>query len=71
MIAFRTGAPFPWWLSDKESACNSGDVGLIPGSGRSLEKEMATYSTILAWETPWTEEAGGPHSTESQRVGHD
>jgi len=25
----------PWWLRDKESACNSGDVGLIPGSGRS------------------------------------
>ena len=24
-----------WWLSGKESACNSGDVGLIPGSGRS------------------------------------
>ena len=25
----------PWWLSGKESACNSGDTGLIPGSGRS------------------------------------
>ena len=25
----------PWWLSSKESACNAGDVGLIPGSGRS------------------------------------
>ena len=25
----------PWWLSDKESACNTGDVGSIPGSGRS------------------------------------
>ena len=25
---------FPWWLSSKESACNAGDVGLIPGSGR-------------------------------------
>ena len=24
-----------------------------------LEKEMATYSSILAWETPWTEESGG------------
>ena len=35
MIAFRTGAPFPWQLSDKESACNSGDMGLIPGSERS------------------------------------
>ena len=25
----------PWWLSGKESSCNSGDAGLIPGSGRS------------------------------------
>ena len=26
---------FPWWLSGKESACSAGDLGLIPGSGRS------------------------------------
>ena len=25
----------PWWLSGKESACNAGDLGSIPGSGRS------------------------------------
>ena len=25
----------PWWLSGKESACNAGDAGSIPGSGRS------------------------------------
>ena len=30
----------------------------IPGSGRSLEKEMADRSNILAWEIPWTEEPG-------------
>ena len=34
------------------------DVGLIPGSGRSLEEEMATHSSILAWEILWTEEPG-------------
>ena len=28
-----------------------------------LEKEMATHSTILAWEIPWTEEPGGLQST--------
>ena len=28
----------PWWLSDKESACNTGDVGLVPGLGRSPGK---------------------------------
>ena len=31
---------------------------------------MATHSSILAWEMPWTEEPGGLQSTESQRVGH-
>ena len=36
-----------------------------------LEKKMATHSSILAWEIPWTEEAGGLQSTGSQRVGHD
>ena len=36
-----------------------------------LDKEVATYSTILAWRTPWTEEPGGLQSMESQRVGYD
>ena len=36
-----------------------------------LEKEMATHSSILAWETPWTEEAGKLHFMGSQGVGHD
>ena len=36
-----------------------------------LKKEMATHSSILAWEIPWTEETGGLRSMGSQRVGHD
>jgi len=36
-----------------------------------LEEEMATHSSILAWEIPWTEEPGGLQSTGSQRIGHD
>ena len=36
-----------------------------------LDKEMATYSSILAWRIPWTEEPGGLQSTGLQRVGHD
>ena len=36
-----------------------------------LEKEMATHSSILAQEIPWTEEPGGLQSMGSQRVGHD
>ena len=59
---------FPGRSYGKESACNAGDAGSIPGSGRSLvredplEKEMATYSSILAWKTSWTEEPGGLQS---------
>ena len=35
-----------------------------------LEKEMATFSSILAWEISWTEEPGGVQSMGLQRVGH-
>ena len=35
-----------------------------------LEKGMATHSSILAWEIPWTEEPGGLQSMGLQRVGH-
>ena len=36
-----------------------------------LEEEMAAYSSILAWEIPWTEEPDGLQSMGSQRVGYD
>ena len=135
---------FPSDSAGKESTCNAGDLGLIPGLGRSpwkgkgypfqyfgleysrdcmtvydhvwpwghkepdtterislllgaslvahsvkslsemretqiqslgqedpLEKEMATYSNILAWKIPWMEEPGGLQSMGLQRVGHD
>ena len=48
------------------SAGASGDAGLIPESGRSLEKEMATHSSSLAWEIPWTEKPDGIQSMGSQ-----
>ena len=41
---------------------NAGDLGSIPGLGRSLEKEMAAYSSVLACRIPWTEEPGGLQS---------
>ena len=50
----------------KKTACNAGDPGLIPGSGRSSEKGMATDSSILAWRIPWTEEPGRLQSMGSQ-----
>ena len=47
----------PWGFPDssagKESTCNAGDPGVIPGSGRSLG-EGKGYSNILAWRIPWT-----------------
>ena len=39
---------FPDSSVGKESTCNVGDLGLIPGLGRSLEEGMATHSSILA-----------------------
>ena len=55
----------------KNLNCNAEDPSSIPGSGRSLEKEVATHSSILVWEIPWTEEPGGLQSMESQRAGPD
>ena len=54
---------FPDGTSGNESTSSAGDPGSIPGSGRSLETEMATYSSSLAWRIPWTEEPSGLHST--------
>ena len=41
------------------------------GQEDSLDEEMATHSSILAWEIPWTEETGRLQSMGSQRVGLD
>ena len=43
----------------------------LPTQEDPLRKEMATHSSILAWEVPWTEKPGGLRSLESQRVAHD
>ena len=42
----------------KESACNVGDLGSIPGLGRSLEEGKKTHFSIVTWRIPWTEEPG-------------
>ena len=54
----RAGS-FPGGSDGKESACNAGDIGLIPGSGRSPGKGMANHSSIISWRIPWREEPGG------------
>ena len=61
---------FPGGPVVKNPAANAEDLGLIPGQEDSLEKEMATHSSIFAWKIPWIEEPGGLQSMGSQRVGH-
>ena len=43
----------------KNLPANAGDMGLLHSQEDSLEKEMATHSSILAWESPQTEEPDG------------
>ena len=53
--------PAPWSPASKETAYNTGDLASIPGVSSvedPLEKEIATHSSILAWEILWTEEPG-------------
>ena len=50
---------FPGGSDGKECACNARDPGSVPGSGRSPGGGNGrAHSSILAWEIPWTEEAG-------------
>ena len=61
MITVTRKMDFPNGSVGKESACNAGDTGdasSILGSGRSLGERIATYSNVLAWNGPWTEEPG-------------
>ena len=51
----------------KSLPATAGHAGLTPGWGRSLDKDMATHSSILAWEIPWTEEPGRLESMGSQK----
>ena len=62
---------FPGGSDGKESTCSVGDLGLIPGLGRSPGGGQATHSSVLAWRIPWTEEPGRLQSLVLQRVGHD
>ena len=48
-ISLKIIEVFPGGLDGKESACNAGDLGLIPGQEDSLKNGMATHSSIPAW----------------------
>ena len=67
-------AGFPGSTSGKEPTCpcrrRSETQFQSLGRADFLEKGMATHSSILAWRIPWTEEPGGLHSIQSQRVRH-
>ena len=62
---------FPGGSEVKASARNAGNLGSIPGSERSLEKEMAAHSSIPVWRIPWMEEPGALQFTGLQRVGQE
>ena len=57
----------PWWCSGKEYTCRRHRLDPWVRED-SLEKEMATHSSILTWEIPWTEELGRLQSTGPQEL---
>ena len=59
---------FPGSSDGKESACNAGDLGFIPGSGRFPGEGNIYHFSIFAWtrRIPWTEEPGRLQSVGSQ-----
>ena len=62
---------FPGGSDGKESSCNVEELGSIPRLGRSLEEDMATFSSILVWRIPMDREAWLATVHGSQSVGHD
>ena len=62
---------FPGGSEGKESACNVGDLGSIPGLRRSpWGRACHPTPVFLSGESPWIEEPGGLQSLGSQRAGH-
>ena len=70
-MVLRSLVGFPDGAVIKNLPASAGGSGLIPDLGRSPGEEMATRSSVLAWEIAWTEEPGGLQSMKLQRVGHD
>ena len=62
MPVFHPCGVKPWQNVGREESLDQEDT---------LEKEMATYASVLAWRIPWTEKPGGLQSMGSQRVRHD
>ena len=66
----RALAGLTWGISNKESACNMGDQGSIPGVGRSPGEGNGNPLQYPCLENPMEEEPGGSQSMGSQRVTH-
>ena len=58
-----------WWAT-VHGVAESGTTERLPFHFHALEKEMATYSSVLAWRIPGMGEPGGLLSMGSHRVGH-
>ena len=67
-LAFIYIPGFPSSSDGKESACNVGDPGSVPGSGRFPGEGYCNPLHILAWRVSWAEEPGGLQSMGSQIV---
>ena len=59
---------FPGSSAVKNPSASAGDMGSIPGSGRSPGEGNGNPLSILAWKIPWTEESGGLQSMGSQNI---
>ena len=69
-LSFKRLSSFPGHSDGKESACNVGDLGLIPGSGRSPGGGHGNPLQYSCLENPMTEKPGWPQPMGSQRVKH-
>ena len=62
---------FPGGSDGKASAYNAGDLGSIPGSGRSPGEGNGSPLQYSCWRIPWMEEPGGLQSVGLHRSRHD
>ena len=69
-VSLGVSRGFPGSSDGKNAAYKAGDLGSIPGSGRSPGGRNGYHFSTLAWRIPWTEEPGGLESMGSQRIGH-
>ena len=68
---YKINKGLPYSSNDKESVCNVGDLGSIPGSGSSTREGNNNPLQYPCLANPWTEETGGLQSMGLPRVEHD